>query len=92
MTYPCRFDRLPDPPPPPAGEERAREESRRAMTQLVIPERFWMYKRYDDPRLPSIRAYNRGVALWNSMNAIEQRHVDSFCPSLQAMTTTQGGS
>lgn len=79
MTYPCRFDPMPEPgePAPHIAREIAALEA--AMTAADVPHRFWRYDLPKDGRLDGIRAHNRGVELWNNLPAEMQRRIDSFC-------------
>ena len=76
--YPCRFDLMREdlPPPPAVAKEIARLET--GLAAASVPHEFWRYDLPRDPRLDAIRAYNRGVEIWNRLSETEQQAHDRY--------------
>jgi hypothetical protein len=76
-----RFDPMPEPSEPIPQVAAMLASARAELTAAGVPEKFWRLDLPADPRLPGIRAYNRGVAYWNALSVEDQRRVDKYAQS-----------
>jgi hypothetical protein len=72
------FDRMSETLPPLPKVKKRLEAARDGLMRSGVPECFWRYAPPDDPRLPSILAYNRGVAHWNATSSEEQERLNAL--------------